>query len=512
MRTAPILLATLLLAASATAPLTLASNAGDACRGDGLPDPACDALDGAAATVMGSCPEIHDGVTVACGAADGHTREAPFACRFLHESLGIPDPLCKVASTVLDGAGTLCRNSIGNGPASCALLDDHIPDPDAVAAHQQSWAYRALRLQQALGGPVPLAKAQLFGTHNSFNANAYAPTLSGLDPNQQYSLTDQLRMGVRAIEIDVHYFPRLAHGGPWPIVCHGNGDVVDHVGCTNEVGLEVRLAELRAWLDGEGAGEVLYIQIQDELVDEAGHDAGAALIEAHLGDLLYRPADSGRTCEEGLPLDVSQDDIRAAGKQVLLHSDCGVGAAWPALVHDYGTSLQGDPGDACTYTPAQHAGNWTRIFEDGTMVGALVGFGREAMTAQHVADATRCGVNRIDLDHLLPEDLRLAAHIWSWAEDQPDAGLGGDCAAHLADDRFHAADCTRALRAACHGPGGWSFTASVAWDEAAAACAALGATFGVPRTGPQNEALADAKDAAGVPAAWLDYRAGPDGW
>jgi hypothetical protein len=52
-------------------------------------------------------------------------------------------------------------------------------------------------------------------------------------------------------------------------------------------------------------------------------------------------------------------------------------------------------------------------------------------------------------------------------------------------------------------------TAPVAFADAPAACAALGALFDVPRTGWENELLADA--AAGAEA-WLGQAPGGAGW
>ena len=64
------------------------------------------------------------------------------------------------------------------------------------------------------------------GTHNSFNSNAeMGAALSAKDSNQQLTLVDQLRLGVRSLELDVHYW--LGR----PTVCHAQSN---HEGCTIE--------------------------------------------------------------------------------------------------------------------------------------------------------------------------------------------------------------------------------------------------------------------------------------
>src|SRR5581483_978546 len=118
----------------------------------------------------------------------------------------------------------------------CELVDGRAVSEAAISEYRKSWVHRALRLQSTLDRRVPLYEAQIPGTHNSFNASSYYvpingkpvdyyPTLTNQDPNQVYSITDQLRMDVRGIEIDLHWVPS-AYGsvktdGYWVDVCHG---------------------------------------------------------------------------------------------------------------------------------------------------------------------------------------------------------------------------------------------------------------------------------------------------
>jgi len=102
----------------------------------------------------------------------------------------------------------------------------------------EPWLANAVRLQARLARSLPLCYSTWFGTHNS--AISLSDGYGNLDPlyqalfkyfkwaapdishsrlrtnNQWLSLTDQLNLGVRVIEIDAHWFGgvlRVAHCG-----------------------------------------------------------------------------------------------------------------------------------------------------------------------------------------------------------------------------------------------------------------------------------------------------------
>lgn len=103
------------------------------------------------------------------------------------------------------------------------------------SVHMDTWLQNALRVQRQLAYGRTLCSAQLPGTHNSAITMAdgygaedhvfegYLRYISWLKHglhvhtnDQLFSLTDQLQMGVRFIELDVHWFDndlRIAHCG-----------------------------------------------------------------------------------------------------------------------------------------------------------------------------------------------------------------------------------------------------------------------------------------------------------
>ncbi|MCW3039915.1 MAG: conserved hypothetical secreted protein, partial [Solirubrobacterales bacterium] len=114
------------------------------------------------------------------------------------------------------------------------------------------------------------------------------------------------------------------------------------------------------------------------------------------------------------------------------------------------------------------------------------------------------GVGLFGFDQLLPQDGRVAASIWSWADGQPSAAAG-PCAFQQPDGRWATASCAARHPAACVRGTRWTVTGrAVSFGAARAACRAAGARFAVPRSGLQDEQLRAA--APGRAPVWLAYR------
>ncbi len=425
----------------------------------------------------------------------------------------LPELGPRACKTVEAGGGIAagaCDQVPGSPPEACGVPRGQAVDAALVDAYEEGTLHRLHALQRELGASVPLAEAQVLATHNSYNSSSYWPTLSSSDANQWYGLADQLRLDMRALELDVHWW--YGPQGRRAVLCHGTGP---HLGCSNDRPLEDGLAEIRTWLDAN-SGEVVMIDLEDHLEGQEGHDAAAAAIDAVLGDLVYK-AEPVAECR-ALPLDLSFDDIRQAGAQVLIVSSCGSGAAWQSLVHSYGEWKQGlfhgyseFPGCGGDYARADYLGAWTRYWEDTTWLSAMAGANGERLTADVTRELMRCGLSQPSFDKVHPHDDRLAAALWSWAED---ADLeGGTVAVQSDDGRFRAVDVAADTRrrAACRDDDGTWFvtTAAVPFQTADLACWGRGGKFDVPGTGLQNELLREAADGAEV---WLDYAVVDGAW
>lgn len=363
-------------------------------------------------------------------------------------------------------------------------------DPAAIAAYEGSWLHRTLAFQHRIGDTLPLVNAPWVGTHNSANSTSESPTLSGADSNQMLSLTDQLRLDVRSLELDIHF------AGGVPRVCHARGADQGHAGCTTERTLAERLPEIRDWLDAHPR-EVVLLYLEDHL-QGGGYDPAAAVLEEALGPKLYRPPPG--TCTS-MPMRLSRRQVLAAGKQVLAISSCGEGTAWQGLIFDDAprAEFEGNAGDfdpaACGYT-----GHFQRYYEDSTALSYGAGGFQEfpALTPEVTGQMWSCGVDLLGFDQLLPGDGRLAALAWSWAQDQP-AGPG--CAVQRA--RWRIVSCAGRRAFACRGPG-----RSITVDPRRGPWSARpsGCRRALPRTGYEAARLRATMADAGVKSVWLRHR------
>lgn len=389
----------------------------------------------------------------------------------------------------------------------------------AIESYQRSWTHRTLAFQYGLANDVGFTNAPWLGTHNSFNSIAQlGPSVSDTDSNQQLTLLDQLRMDMRSLEVDVHWFPSARAGGAYaPVVCHA-GAVSEHDGCSTEPLLDTVLGSIRPWLDAH-PDQVLLLYIEDHL--DSGYDTGSAMIKQALGSLVY-PTGSTSGASVELPATLTRDEVLASGHQVVIVSNShgGGGAAWRSLAFTWNNHVEQTPHGFRDYpdcgpdfTRQTYDTRLVRYYEDSTWLSAADSAAQnsaegEGLTPADVRAMTRCGVDLFGFDQLQPGDGRLDAAVWSWAQGQP--GRGG-CATMRGDGRWHSSGCTRQLPAACsRADGTWFVTAGAVREaDAASTCAASGGVFTAPRTGHQNQLAADAADGRRV---WVGLESSGGRW
>lgn len=388
----------------------------------------------------------------------------------------------------------------------------------------KAWEFKAMAIQREVDKDVPLAEATFLMTHNSYNAKDYQTAIRYLDPNQHYNIVKQLMVGVRALELDIWDTGgrlRLCHGG----VCSATDRYFTQ-------GLE----EVADWFTlPSSRDEVIIIYLEDHMDSTDDYAQAISEINSRIGSLVYRPANGGNSCE-GIPMNISKQDVLNAGKNIILMSDdeaCSATQDWKSWVYGgVGDSLNGfvtgsqgsklNQGTACSggkgFTRNTYNTYLVRYFEDRTILGAAhanaTGNPQEHLNAADVEAVLKCGANLPGLDHLGYEGgNRFTATVWSWDVNEPNNHAGNqDCAVSWANGRWDDAFCTDVHRFACHNPATrqWAVSASSgAWnrDTADAACASLGAgyQFSVPYNSYENEQLKAAKSAAGVTHVWLNF-------
>lgn len=403
-----------------------------------------------------------------------------------------------------------------------------------LGQYPSSWVHQAHHSQRQLDQNQPLARATFIATHNSYNAAAYTTPQRYLDPNQSFSLTQQLDMDVRALELDVHSFYQFdmarAVFRPEFLLCHGTDQ---HVGCSPfDRTLWEGMYEIRDWLERpENENEVLLLYIEDHSSERDNFNLAVALLDT-IGAHTYLPTMlmPDRGCK-AIPADLTKADILAAGKNVILISDGCSGESTNFVT--FGGFAGGDdqtgyptvaldvlqPAPACIdsrYDRTELNSTFVRMQEDRTLLTRVAGKAGPKITPETVTNLMDCEINLIGMDKLDPADGRLEAAIWSWAEDQPQATEVDQCALHNSSGRFESARCDEFRPFACRddASGQWSITNNVGpWDEGVAACAALGLQFSVPFSRYENNRLSELRELEQAEQVWLGYgKAGAGQW
>jgi hypothetical protein len=407
-----------------------------------------------------------------------------------------------------------------------------------------SWTDWALRNQETLAVDEPLNWTSRLATHNANNNKAEGYPF----PNQHWSLTDQLRLGSRHFELDLHWFANQLR------LCHGKAD---HAGCAPDDRLYAyAIKEIRDWLQSE-PDQIVTIDFEDR---SDGHTADVEdPLETYIGDELFRPVDvpddrmptrremlgagrrNGRlliwdpqdqhsrdlispnltfSLPSGLVIDPDSDAVNLALSPY--DRDCRTGLVTNAPGFDvFGTIWQPNPQRFAWVTE-------DRLFSPTKgLVDEIV-----------VELAVRCRIGLVFMDQMarptqinsnLPGDLRHRNAIWSW---QPaDRGQFGDAVVLLGQpttspsglwnrwgsretSEIHPFVCARRRSESGGDPttwpdkrgNGWKVTQGVGnWFEGGQRCLdefGKDWVFSVPRNGYQN---VHASVAASGQDVWLSY-------
>lgn len=446
---------------------------------------------------------------VACALA-----ATPAQAQSVDETCGATSPSaapCTGLDKLAEAAAAECRR-IGLPEESCALPLGRQVSTKIVDRYRKTWLHRAAAFQYRLAHALPLLKTPWLGTHNSFNSAGDDPTLSHTDSNQQLSLSQQLSIDMRSLELDLHYVRNAV------VVCHGRGAEEAHLGCTTERTFAEVLPEIGTWLEKHPT-QVLLLYLEDDLGDPAGYPETLQVLDDVLGNAIYKPSASEMTDKgcANLPLGISRDDVRKRGAQVVLVGKCRAGWAshvygWDDVHVESGSTPDYKPFPACdaTYGRDVYDSKLVRYYEDSTFVATAIDPAQtpaqreaDALSPEKVASMTRCGVGLFGFDQLLPNDGRIKASIWSWTKNEPNA-KGGRCGLGRADGRWLTRPCGTRHQAVCRSAAGLTLTPrAVPYAAARAACGSKGASFDLPRTGYENAQL---RQLAGKSGVWLRYK------
>ncbi len=412
--------------------------------------------------------------------------------------------------------------------ASCDIVYNVNANGGEVNQYTNNWIHTAHQLQRGLDIEAPLSKSLFIGTHNSYNSAAYSEFFVYIDPNQVFSIHDQLKMDCRFIELDAHWNFSM-QGPPWDwknriLLSHAKGD---DLGATSfDRPIEEAFEEINYWLrQPANQNEIVIMYIEDYLDNHYGEAIG--LLQNFFGDIIYRPDGNG-VCQ-GIPMYISKGDILSLGKRLVVVSEGCRNAEWNKWVFsgvgDYTGSVFKTSGNRdsrcypnCTeFSQQDYDSYMIRVYEDRTNLSAIFNPG-PPITPDVMTELVKCGVNVIGTDKLQPFDGRLANAIWSWDVNQPDNYNNVEGCAHMwANGRWNDNACGVQLRYACRKPGTyeWYITNTQgAWADGVNACSAETGgeyVFATPINGYDNQKLKEEKDMLGAGDIWLNYHAAGSG-
>ena len=360
---------------------------------------------------------------------------------------------------------------------------------DSIDAFNSSWVGQALDLQRGLDNNAPIIDNNILGTHNTYNSEVYTACNFSvgcryLDPQQKYSIKDQLRMGARFIELDVHWTVKMESLFSYPkrlLLCHGVCSINDKYATEG-------FNEVKDWLnDSNNSDEVIIIYIED--ASDNHHSDLFNQMNDRFGYKIY--ASGG--CNS-IPDTLTKAQVLAAGKQVILWKDGGCSSN-ASMASTAFTSL----------------GNVGRIWEDSTTLGSIAEFfdgGIDSISASEVRDAFKTGGNIVNLDDMVMDDGRIEAAIWSWNTNEPNNSNNEDCAAQTSSGRWNDTSCDNNYAYACvDDSGNWTVPSSTtgSWSNGESVCSDYGLNFAVPTNSQANQALKAAKEQVGYNTVWLNH-------
>jgi hypothetical protein len=334
-------------------------------------------------------------------------------------------------------------------------------------------AWWALRSQRNMAIDEPISNVQYLGAHNAYNSLNEGfffnpvPPFNFLGPNQLLSLTGQLDVGARLLELDIHD-PHEFYGlslerrlvlrhGPFP----GSPTRDD------PYQLDAGLAEIQAWLTRpDNRNEIIFLDFED-VTEESESNAEDPLLpklEQFFGSQIYTPAE--RAVDGAWP---SRTELLSRDKRVIIfthRNDSGDGRFGPPQLYTdpgpiphlwYGASLAfradsaGDlvnRGNFEQISTDDFSSATTGLPENADAFFAVQGdcirnFTARRFNTADVIAAARINVNFTKMDYLftddedaglggnfngqdpafdIPEDNRVAlleSAVWSWAKDDP---------------------------------------------------------------------------------------------
>ena len=211
--------------------------------------------------------------------------------------------------------------TIGSLGVSLAAEPNIVPNDPLVTSFMQTDIWWALKSQRDMAIDERISNVMNLGTHNSFNASAegfvrwilwIGVEYLGIQPNQLFAIWDQLRMGVRLIELDVYDKDVDDDGNKELVVMHN-----ETYGRTAKAFHSI-LSEISSWLIADGnENEIIFLDIEDHA---SGDPRLLGEILDYFGNVIFTPVDRGDLFHGRWP---TRNELLDLGKRVIIftHGD-----------------------------------------------------------------------------------------------------------------------------------------------------------------------------------------------
>eukprot|EP00742_Colponemidia_sp_Colp-10_P002619 GILJ01002795.1.p1 GENE.GILJ01002795.1~~GILJ01002795.1.p1 ORF type:complete len:499 (-),score=90.26 GILJ01002795.1:174-1670(-) len=388
------------------------------------------------------------------------------------------------------------------------------------------WLLQAVNFQYKLAYEQPLNQVSWLSTHNSGIAKAEGygefqahggfseETLNTIThfffkksgvkiSNQVFSFTDQLRMGIRFLEVDTHWSRKALR------ICHAGGVEIPKLdkllkwvgtvlhkkiewdtatlGCfsaKDELFTEA-MEEIRTFLDApENKNEVVFLYLDDQQ-DLADWDKTTMLVDqlrAAFGEWTLTPAQKDSLFGAGVWPSAKQ--MIDNGKRVIIGSRVNYGGS----THDYMFAREQfwvnefglrdlTPYPECGNFGGKNEGKMPRIVDDSLLYGPFEDPDwNDRHNDTNIQRSVDCNIWALSLDDATPDLVK--KFIWTWQEGQPKAlSDSASCAAmDVATGRWEVLPCDNQLYFACQ-----SDADTAAWTLSSATVA--GAANGIQSAG-----------------------------
>lgn len=420
----------------------------------------------------------------------------------------------------LRSVGEECVNGLAPRSRYRPAVDNYLASLAGIAA---TWAINNQRDQ--LQVREPLNWSSQIAAHNAYNNTSDGYTA----PNQPFSITDQLRLGIRIFLIDLHWAGnavRLSHGVPSP---------KDRL-------FQSLVKELAFWLDQPGnEDDVIIVYTEDSIPNGPDVDylvnepirtflANKTLMIGPRGNLDCNAGSD--TCNRW----PTRQEVLAHGKNIIfVTQDTNKYHAHnfefirPAILsQDYRPSeltIEDSLTDCFDYDRVRTHDYFYHRIEDE--FGGLL----DHLNNEEIGTLTTCNHPMISLNNITTNG-KFDSIVWSWIPIRHDHNsyarfafsLGGWTSTPTPHDLHHFACATPVVDEALDRPSGdqlgyakdqvWKVTTQKgAWSDGFAACeeeyGAQGLVFSVPVNGSQNRNLIIDFVTSGLPISdqvWLNYR------